>query len=431
MRSLDLLSPPRPRRRPARASSGALSLLLTLVAALPVVACAESRDPSEGTPPTPDRSAPIDVDLPPDAGPIEVDAGEEPAPVLPAPGEVGAACEAGAECDTGGCFRTFPFSWSGGYCSAGCDSEDDCSDGSTCEPIFTGFAMCLDNCDPEAEARTCRSGYGCAARPTGTFGCLPGCTDDTDCPAGATCAPGEGFLRAGECFTEGAAPGDACEVSSDCGRDTDCFSEAASRWPGGVCATGPCNPDTGAGCPAEAACIPTDGGGGVCVGGCDGSDDCRPGFACEDGACQPSCDDDAQCSRGRVCNPVNGRCTECADDDDCSGDQVCDVTAGSCTAPFDPRDYGRFCDDDDSVCQQGRCLLDGEGYPGSYCVFAGCGELTACPGDGVCVARSGEEGGFCHRPCTEDDDCRSGYACQPADDAQPDGPTACLPADGD
>jgi len=401
-------------------------LAIATAALLAAIGCADTTR-NAPRPPQPDRDAPIDIEPLPDAGPILVDAGPPPM-TLPAPREVGASCDNGGDCDTGGCFRRFPFPWRDGYCSAGCDSEDDCAGGSTCEPLFTGFAMCLDNCDPMSGERTCRAGYGCAARPTGTFACLPGCTDDTDCLGAAVCAVEAGGLGAGICFTEDATLGDACNASLECALGDQCFSEAATSWPGGVCASGPCNPTDGSGCREGGACIPTTGGGGVCVAGCTDDDACREGYACQDGACQPACTDDAQCSGPRVCNPDIGRCTDCASDEDCSGDQVCADATGTCVAPFDPRDYGRLCASDDSVCEAGLCLEESDGYPGSYCVFEGCSDLEACPGDGVCVPGIGDAPGLCHRPCASDDGCRSGYTCQGSDPDLPDSPRACLPA---
>lgn len=374
---------------------------VVLAACLTLAACTESSSPGARAP---DRDAPIEVTLPVDGGPPPTPDG---GPLLPVDRAVGAACEDGdRDCDVGGCIPEqagFP----GGYCSTNCRSADECGDGATCGALGSQL-VCLDLCEPDAESRSCRAGYGCST----AFGapiCLPGCTDATDCPEGSECAEGLGRYRAGRCFGPGSEAGDPCTASSQCPADGFCGSEAFLGWPGGVCLVAGCDPEAagGGGCDEGATCIPGFGGG-VCVAACTDDGDCRDDYACRDGACSPSCTADTECSGERVCNRANGLCEE----------------------PFDPRDYGRSCANEDDVCEGGTCLFEFEtGYPGSYCILEGCtpGVEDTCPGSGVCVP-DGEGGGDCHLACSPDGTCaRAGYACQAVGATAPDGATACLP----
>lgn len=88
------------------------------------------------------------------------------------------------------------------------------------------------------------------------------------------------------------------------------------------------------------------------------------------------------------------------------------------------------------------CLTqDGEGFPGGYCTKFNCGGANVCPDEATCVAYrytlGGGEGGecsevtslsrlqrtYCMFRCENNDDCRDGYVCLPADGDNPLGAT--------
>jgi hypothetical protein len=90
---------------------------------------------------------------------------------------VGAACNVGADCQTGQC-DTFAIDklFQGGYCTVfNCDVNRPCPAGSTCKS--TGFSMlCVADCDPTANPPACRTneGYACCGAPMGGLGsCWP------------------------------------------------------------------------------------------------------------------------------------------------------------------------------------------------------------------------------------------------------------------
>ncbi|MDH5493478.1 MAG: hypothetical protein OEY14_16105, partial [Myxococcales bacterium] len=125
---------------------------------------------SESTTPLADGGIAFDATGVPDAA---IDA---------APGsDIGLACRASGDCSSL-CIDTYP----GGYCSAICTSSADCPTGSSCVSVSRSESYCFDDCDPLAAARECRPGYGCADDPRiGATVCMPGCTDDSDCPGAA------------------------------------------------------------------------------------------------------------------------------------------------------------------------------------------------------------------------------------------------------
>ena len=67
--------------------------------------------------------------------------------------------------------------------------------------------------------------------------------------------------------------GDACETSTDCGRDLQCDLSQVD----GYCTITPCIVNE---CPDEAVCVTFPDSQPYCVARCDGSDDCRDGYVC-------------------------------------------------------------------------------------------------------------------------------------------------------
>lgn len=350
-----------------------------------------------------------------DAGPDpDVDAGP---PGSTGPDDIGEPCSSGADCEGGFCIGEDD-GFRDGYCTAACRTNDDCGGDAQCIPVGRGMSVCLDGCDPDAEPRACREGYGCA---TGFMipapVCLPGCTDDGDCAGGAVCDR-TGGMGAGRCYDPDAELGDECESEDECGPGTFCLGEDFSGWPGGACVgTDDCDPDRDTGCPGDAHCFRTGMGGSVCIDGCERDRDCREGYTCrgtgelpERTSCLPGCEDDSVCSGGRVCAPGTG---------------ICDV-------PFDADDLGEPCSTSMGACAGGTCLREFEsGFPGSVCVYLGCDPAApdaddGCPGDGVCILGGDGETTICVDGCADEGDCRDGYTCRAAFE-ESSGGTACFP----
>lgn len=380
------------------------SRLLTLACAVALAAalsaCSESH--------TGDEDAAIVL---PDSGPI--DAGTDaPEP----PSGVGTACSADTDC-TGGadlCIEDPDFV-PGGYCTASCVGGAPCPDGSTCLQLSRTQAFCFQDCDPAAEMRECRPGYGCSSPGIGLPGsvCLGGCTDDSDCASGLECDPRAGI--AGACFDPGAAVGDACGADDDCPMGSACLTEAGNGWPGGACAGLGCDPVSNTGCTGDAQCLPSGfGGDGLCVDGCGTTADCRDGYECRGSAtypdrlvCQPGCTSDAACTGGRVCNEA----------------------LGTCSVAFDPGSLGGACSRFSGGCDGGTCLDERTyGDPGGYCAYVGCtvGDDSTCPTGGVCAPTASGDG-ICLRGCATSTDCRAAYRCDHVDPADDTSSSGCVP----
>lgn len=354
----------------------------------------------------------------PDSGPMDggQDAGANP------PGSIGAECSSDVDCTDEGAFcLSDPGLLPNGYCSMTCLSGEGCPAGSTCLQLSRTEAYCFDDCDPDAESRQCRSGYGCT-RPGPSFPaavCIGGCTDDSDCSTGLRC-DSEGVVG-GACYSPEAHLGDACTEDETCPMGGFCYAEAFSGWPTGACIALGCDLASNAGCSGDAQCLPSPfgGGGGMCVDGCSSDADCRmeEGYACrpstthpERMACQPACTRDPQCATGTVCNPA----------------------LGTCARPFDSEQMGGMCSRREGGCTGGSCLTESStGFPGAYCGYVGCtlGDDSSCPSGGACAP--GASGvNICLRACATSADCpRAGYRCDAMD---PSGATtsslACVPA---
>ena len=332
----------------------------------------------------------------PDLGGITFDAGPDLGgpdlgPDLAGPpggGNVGAACETTTDCT--GIAQCAPEpDFPGGYCTIDC-TADDCPTGSACTPVGRDSAICLDECDPAAATRECRTGYGCANTMGGASVCIPGCTDDTDCADGTVC---DTTANGGACYTEGSAIGDACLDSAMCTAGGFCYAEDFQGWPGGACSEFGCDPTDGTGCPAGAICGPGFRGNGLCFAACMLDTECRTGYRCAVNPGVPGT---------KFCAPI-----------------------------LNAADVGQACSGRDGVaCAGGNCLREIDtGYPGSYCAQNVCtpgAAVSDCPGDSVCVLDGATS--RCLDSCTLPTDCRAGYGCLPVDGTAPAGPLYCKPA---
>jgi hypothetical protein len=69
----------------------------------------------------------------------------------------------------------------------------------------------------------------------------------------------------------------------------------------------------------------------------------------------------------------------------------------------------------DLNCAGGACIREVDGHPDGYCVTVNCRDDDECNG-GICLLT--EAGRNCKAACTDDGDCRDGYACGTAADGR-------------
>jgi hypothetical protein len=169
----------------------------------------------------------------------------------------------------------------------------------------------MQRCDPSAN--DCASGWLCEPGIAPAPVCYPGCATDADCPMGSRCGDGVSGVR--ECYSPTSSVGNACTTSSECPNGGYCLDESSWGTPGGTCVTF-CNLATQGGCEGATTCVAWGftSGAGSCVPTCDDTRPCRSGYACvstgagRPNACVSRCSTDMDCTEGRSCNFVTGRC---------------------------------------------------------------------------------------------------------------------------
>ncbi len=298
------------------------------------------------------------------------------------PGTVGAPCEAIESCtevDDPECLKI----GSAGYCSTNCSTlgQFACPGGSVCEPLGDQANFCLDGCCSNDD---CRDGFRCASRPSLAVYvdlgvcpepgvCLAKCTSDASCEVGYRCDSG------GSCVPK---KGIDKGVGATCATGDDCNSGSClDSFPGGYC-TSACGTQFQT-CEPGSECYSFGDGGSSCLVLCQGNEECRQGYRCEEvasgdsgsrGYCVPKCET-AGCPEGQSCNPTSGSCVD-----------------GAAT----PGPLGAFCGGD-AECVSGQC---DETQVNGYCT----GPCEGC--SGVCV------GAACRAACGAEGDCRFGYICE-------------------
>jgi hypothetical protein len=180
--------------------------------------------------------------------------------------------------------------------------------------------------------------------------------------------------------------GDACNANKDCSSKL-CLPDP---FPGGYCTedctSKPCGP--GEVCNVVGVIE-------VCLKACTAVTDCRAGYQCFMGGCQPNCGTDDDCGKGYVC------------------------TSGTCTVkPGDPLGAACMVDDDCSSqtcfqgkCQQG-CARDADCMSTQTCYYNPFGDVKATPTTQIvpiCITARG--GAALGAACTKDTDCDHG-SCQ-------------------
>jgi hypothetical protein len=223
------------------------------------------------------------------------------------------------------------------------------------------------------------------------------CDDPTSCQGGFDCTPGS------------SAAGEPCFKPTNCAAnkgDPVCLPDFLG-FPGGYCSEF-CDlamPD----CAGDAVCaqigLSTNG---VCLDGCVGNGDCRPGYTCQDkGYPKTVCmvPPETSCNDGTD-NDSNGL----YDCEDPSCQALPDCVPGA-KAAGQPCSLSNECfsGSNDPLCISSV----NPGWPGGYCSEVCDLALDDCFGNSQCVdALNFPSGhGQCLHVCSAPADCRSGYAC--------------------
>ncbi len=270
-----------------------------------------------------------------------------------------AACAEDGDCPTAPDGATLVCDTEAGACvpedalPTGCESDDDCEDGETCD-VETGACGAVDpgpECEEDCSIACPDEPLGCACgeTPEGPA-CVPACETDEDCPA----APDGASL--------------VCDV-----------------------AAGVCTPDQGGetGCADELDCV------GQCA-------EEALGCACDVapdgvGQCLPTCTTDDDCvglGDGLVCVEDTGLCGSGDEPEGCESDDDC---------PAGPDGEEQVCGDD------GECVAADTGpvEPTSCTVEADC--VDQCPAGSLgCTCEATPDGDLCVPTCEVDDDCPAG-----------------------
>lgn len=309
------------------------------------------------------------------------------APPLLADGKAGAACTNAAACGPAGTCGdklTFggiaallaPIPVTGGYCTADCNSNEQCGASAVCLGRVLGRpGECRATCTQTSD---CRAGFECAQSPATASAA-------TRLPATCQPAPVVDKLTADQ-------TGKSCASDAECG-DGRCVDPAENTFGAGKYCTGTCV--------ADADC----GTGGVCIVG---------GYGLG-GTCREACSQRSDCqgnAAGWGCGMVGGKAA-CVP-------KGLPLTAGivgkACTMASQATD-----------CLSGSCRTQAYGttYPGGYCVGS-CSSDADCGGDGVCISST-----TCLLRCNAaTPTCRTGYTCKAhpmamAEQTQ----TICFPTD--
>ena len=362
----------------------------------------------------------------------------------------GAACTNDAECGASNvCLTEMNSGNPGGYCTLGCQSDNDCGNNAFCSG-----GICLPSCTTNAN---CRAGYSCSdfygtgntcnrdtalAEPGGScmddancqssiFGavcftevsnpnfadgfCTLNCLgDDDSCQAGSTCTGIGPDAQGADRFI----CSDKCVADADCRTGylcTDFDSDGQTEcWPGA----------TGMGLPGSACTAVQD-----CAGGDVGL--CASGADFVDGYCTTDCTQTG-CAAGSECTALSPTASFCLDScdvnvaNDCrSGYSCVDMDNNNTTECFPiatgSAGIGSSCTavQDCAGGQDGFCLTNG--FMDGYCSIDCTNDPNVCGADN-CIPNNGTS--LCLDDCTVDADCRAGYICGAVSMG---GATSCLP----
>jgi hypothetical protein len=149
-------------------------------------------------------------------------------------------------------------------------------------------------------------------------------------------------------------------------------------------------------------------------------------FLLAPGECMPSAHGAGAgtgCAQGQRCHPVSRTCVAaCVSDASCDPGHSCNSTWSVClsagpSSATDMPAIGSPCIADTDCPANGRCLTDGDGYPGGYCSYAQCNAdpvTFPCTGQAACLDLVSGVSACFHacRASNQGSDCRPGYICQ-------------------
>lgn len=274
---------------------GRIACLLTVAAA----ACSDSESPDMTTA-MPDAGTLTDAGTP-DAG--EPDMGEPDMGMPLQPSTLFGACVEDSQCPGEGaiCRKAAETGNPGGFCTVPCEDRTPCDFANIYHFCTTRVGETQSYCERRClNGLDCgRSSYTCQLLPPDEEEgiCFGLCDRDDQCGEGSRCEPYSAQCVPVDAVDEGATNGEPCTERTDC-RSTFCISEIDNGWPGGSCIS-QCILPSGfnnsnffggdtlpqAACPENNLCIPllgsfTRGDPGACMRSCTTPADCRQGYTC-------------------------------------------------------------------------------------------------------------------------------------------------------
>ena len=256
-----------------------------------------------GDDPKPPTQAPAEADAGLDTGEDPPDVEEEVGPPPLQRSTLFGPCVEDSQCPGEGavCRTSSETGEPGGVCTVPCVDRTPCDFNNVYHHCLSREGEAQRFCERRClNGLDCgRSAYTCQQPPEGAPEggvCFGLCATDEQCGDGSRCEPFSGRCTAGEPSTTGAVTGAPCASNEAC-RSNFCVSET-DGWPGGSCISG-CilpagynNTSFFAGdalpagdCPGQALCLPllgsfSRGDFGACVLACDANTDCRTGYIC-------------------------------------------------------------------------------------------------------------------------------------------------------
>lgn len=209
-----------------------------------------------------------------------------------------------------------------------------------------------------------------------------------DAGDGGTMPPNQVFDGGGRYGT--ATTGEACRSNATC-ESGNCVQ--TSDFPGGYCTTSNCSQDDKSCTGEDAVCVANGQEPSICLDSCTSEEDCRDGYEC---AAHPDASTDVCIKSGS--SPGDGY-----------------VVGGDDGSPT-----GAGCDGN-GQCEGGTCVESGD-FNDGYCTSVGC-QSGDCAGNATCVDNSSGPN-LCMKLCSDESDCRPGYACEPSESA---GSSICVP----
>lgn len=325
------------------------------------------------------------------------------------PGDNGAPCTFGMDCDGGYCISEPGDGWPAGACTELCDvGVGTCMFGGNCIDVGApgGDGICLADCD--VVANNCRDGYVCYAPPSGNPVCIGYCSLNTQCTVTGQCNLMQHLCETPPGMTDTGLP---CTANFECksnNNDAYCITEA-DGWPSGYCSE-LCNLAAND-CAGDALCLDVGNGQGLCFDGCVVDADCpTPGYSCTpvgmgQNVCTPTPGPEDQCEN--FYDDDQDGLTDCQDPD-CQAMPTCQP---GMTPTGQPCTMTNECaaNNGDPICLAEDTVGWPSGYCSEFCNLAN----DDCAGDATCLdVGFGGGQGICLDGCNAQANCQTpGYDC--------------------